>query len=472
MLRLKIMVEKCDILVVGAGTAGMYLSWLLSKKGYSVVTIEKDEREKVGKRLDVIHFETDRIKKAGIPPFKVGDPDCIEIREHSTQVTTDFTTEVKIKALQTIVCLTPFLNRMYKVLEADGVKLVFSCKFLELVFDDGKIVGVLVEKNGEQIEYHARLVVDASGTGASIRTSLPQDYGIETFKLGPSSVMYVLLQYIKWLNPEEKHPLPDTGFQYYLLWFGPCQIENGAILGIGQPGSYENARKAREEFLVKAHLPPYEIVKEEQGFTPYRRPPYTLVGDGLFCIGDAAAITYPFSGHGVTATWNLCMIAAETIESTLKEEGYISKDRLWDINVKYFRDQGAKFASLLMQLSGILNFSAKEWDYVLKSGLLYKTGDEDEIPEPNKEYEEDMSLGEILKFLFKLIGGMLKRQLSLKHVKKLLSANSLAGKIKKHYETFPEDPNEFDQWVKKADQLWKQKRVAIKKLETFSIEYI
>lgn len=466
------MVEKCDILVVGAGTAGMYLSWLLSKKGYSVVTIEKDEREKVGKRLDVIHFETDRIKKAGIPPFKVGDPDCIEIREHSTQVTTDFTTEVKIKALQTIVCLTPFLNRMYKVLEADGVKLVFSCKFLELVFDDGKIVGVLVEKNGEQIEYHARLVVDASGTGASIRTSLPQDYGIETFKLGPSSVMYVLLQYIKWLNPEEKHPIPDTGYQYYLLWFGPCQIENGAILGIGQPGSYENARKAREEFLVKAHLPPYEIVKEEQGFTPYRRPPYTLVGDGLFCIGDAAAITYPFSGHGVTATWNLCMIAAETIESTLKEEGYISKDRLWDINVKYFRDQGAKFASLLMQLSGILNFSAKEWDYVLKSGLLYKTGDEDEIPEPNKEYEEDMSLGEILKFLFKLIGGMLKRQLSLKHVKKLLSANSLAGKIKKHYETFPEDPNEFDQWVKKADQLWKQKRVAIKKLETFSIEYI
>jgi len=466
------MVEKCDILVVGAGTAGMYLSWLLSKKGYSVVTIEKDEREKVGKRLDVIHFETDRIKNAGIPPFKVGDPDCIEIREHSTQVTTDFTTEVKIKALQTIVRLTPFLNRMYKVLETDGVKLVFSCKFLELVFDDGKIVGVLAEKNKERIEYRTRLVVDASGTGAAIRTSLPQDYGIETFKLGPSSVMYVLLQYIKWLNPEEKHPIPDTGYQYYLLWFGPCQIENGAILGIGQPGSYENARKAREEFLVKAHLPPYEIVKEEQGFTPYRRPPYTLVGDGLFCIGDAAAITYPFSGHGVTATWNLCMIAAETIESTLKEEGYISKDRLWDINVKYFRDQGAKFASLLMQLSGILNFSAKEWDYVLKSGLLYKTGDEDEIPEPNKEYEEDMSLGEILKFLFKLIGGMLKRQLSLKHVKKLLSANSLAGKIKKHYETFPEDPNEFDQWVKKADQLWKQKRVAIKKLETFSIEYI
>jgi flavin-dependent dehydrogenase len=92
--------EKCDVLVVGAGTAGTYLSWLLAKKGYFVITIEKDEREKVGKRLDVIHFETDRIEKAGIPPFKVGEPDCIEIRDISIVGTPDFTTEIKIRALQ------------------------------------------------------------------------------------------------------------------------------------------------------------------------------------------------------------------------------------------------------------------------------------------------------------------------------------------------------------------------------------
>jgi flavin-dependent dehydrogenase len=42
------MIKKCDLLVVGAGTAGTYLSWIIAKKGYSVILIEKDKREEVG----------------------------------------------------------------------------------------------------------------------------------------------------------------------------------------------------------------------------------------------------------------------------------------------------------------------------------------------------------------------------------------------------------------------------------------
>ena len=132
------MVVKCDILIVGAGTAGTYLGWLVAKKRLSIVIIEKDKREEVGKRLEIIHFESDRVEKAGIPPFQVGAPDCIEIRDTSIVVTPDFKTEIKIRALQTIVRLTPFLNRMYNVLESDGAKLVFSCKFKRSIFEENQ----------------------------------------------------------------------------------------------------------------------------------------------------------------------------------------------------------------------------------------------------------------------------------------------------------------------------------------------
>jgi digeranylgeranylglycerophospholipid reductase len=71
------MVENYDIIIVGAGTAGTYLGWLLAKKSFSVIIIEKDKRDQVGKRLDVIHFETDRIKKAGIPPPQEGYPELV-----------------------------------------------------------------------------------------------------------------------------------------------------------------------------------------------------------------------------------------------------------------------------------------------------------------------------------------------------------------------------------------------------------
>ena len=464
------MVENYDIVIVGAGTAGTYLGWLMAKKGFSVIIIEKDKREEVGKRLDVIHFETDRIKKAGIPQPKEGYPELVGVFEEDTVNAPDFKTKKKIGALQTVIRLSFFLQRMYDVVESDGGKFEFNCKFTELIFENRKIVGLLAEKNSVKIEFRARLVVDASGTSGAIRTSLPTDYGVETFKLGPKDVMYVLLQYIKWSKPNEPFPQHLNGFIYYLAWLGPCHIENGVIIGVGQTGSYENVAKVREDFLKKANFPPYEVVKSEQGFTPYRRPPYSLVGNGFLCIGDASVITYPFSGHGVTATWMLCMIAADVIEDALKQKGYVTREKLWDINVRYYRHQGAKFAGLFMQLSGILNFTEKEWNYLVGSNIIYRSR-KGEIPEPNKEYEADMSFGEILKIALGLLGGVIKRKLSFKNVKKLLKANGLAGKIQKHYEKYPENPNDFDEWVEQAEELWKQKKLVRKKYPSVTVEY-
>jgi hypothetical protein len=156
----------------------------------------------------------------------------------------------------------------------------------------------------------------------------------------------------------------------------------------------------------------------------------------------------------------------------LNENKVLIRETLWDINVKYFRDQGAKFASLFTQLSGVLNFNEKEWNYFIKKGLIYQTGGEGEdVPEPNKEYEEEMSLGEMFKFIFKILIGLLRRKLSFKHMKRLLQANSLAGKIKKHYEKYPENPKDFENWVREAMVLWSKKKVAVKHLKTVSIEY-
>ena len=71
------MVEKSDILIVGAGTAGVYFGWLMAKQGYRVTIIDRDARDRVGQRLEVIHFETDQVEQAGIPPPEAGTPELI-----------------------------------------------------------------------------------------------------------------------------------------------------------------------------------------------------------------------------------------------------------------------------------------------------------------------------------------------------------------------------------------------------------
>ena len=82
-----------------------------------------------------------------------------------------------------------------------------------------------------------------------------------------------------------------------------------------------------------------------------------------------------------------------------------------------------------------------------------------------------MSVGEMLKFIVKILGGLVRRKLSFKHMKRLLHANALAGKIKKHYKNYPDTIIDFDIWVEKAQELWDQKKIAIKKLSTVQIEY-
>ena len=53
------------------------------------------------------------------------------------------------------------------------------------------------------------------------------------------------------------------------------------------------------------------MLKRLQGKTPYRRSPYSLVGNGFMVMGDAAFQTKPFSGEGVTSSFTACRIAAE-----------------------------------------------------------------------------------------------------------------------------------------------------------------
>jgi flavin-dependent dehydrogenase len=54
--------------------------------------------------------------------------------------------------------------------------------------------------------------------------------------------------------------------------------------------------------VKQVKLPAAKLDKIEKGFTPYHRAPYSLVTDGFICMGDAACMTKPYSGEGITAS--------------------------------------------------------------------------------------------------------------------------------------------------------------------------
>ena len=178
-----------------------------------------------------------------------------------------------------------------------------------------------------------KIVVDSSGSNATVRNSLPVDFGVETFKIEDDEKMYVIQRVIQWKNPEEPHP--GTGkyegsisWLYYKTWVAPHFLPNANIFGGGQPGGYANQEKANEIFLKDVPFPPYEILEVHKATTAYRRSPYSLLGNGFFCVGDSACMSKSFSGEAIESSWNASLIAIDIIHNALQRGLDLIKSRM------------------------------------------------------------------------------------------------------------------------------------------------
>lgn len=444
------MTRKCDVLVVGAGTTGLYFGWLMAQKGHSILVIEKDAREQVGQRLEVIHFHQKTMEELNIPP--PAEPP-----------------EFMFPYKGVIVSRLPlFLQRMYGIVEADGVEFEFSCEFKELIFENQRIIGAKVEKEKEKIEILARLVVDASGIASCVRSTLPEDYGMETWKYNSLNRFFVILNYIKWKNPAEPHPDWGHVVPYYYLAFDPGYTRDEAIMLIAGPESYEKAAVLLEELLERENFPPFELKKKEYGHFAYARVPYSLVADGFFCVGDSSSITHPVMARGIAETWRLCKNVEDVFDAALKQDEYISRDLIWGANVRHFRNEGAEHTSLYMLSAAINNLSEKELDYLLEKLRSFV-----DPPEGEGEASDDvkLSFGTMVKIVMKVLWGLLTRKVSFKGLRRIISANSAGNKVKKHYKRYPENPEKFEEWVQKANELWTKRKKAIREFKTISATY-
>lgn len=346
-----------------------------------------------------------------------------------------------------------FLKRLISWAKSFGVEFSFETEFSDFIFEDNKIVGATTIKNGEQKDIKARLVVDASGIGSFARTKLPDGYGVENFEIGPRDKFYVILRYVKLQNPEKDRVDLSLGWSYYKSWIAPQINPDGAIIGIGANLSFEYAEKCYKKFTDVIELPPHTLERIEKGTTPYHRSPFSFVADGFLVLGDSACITKPYSGEGVTAAWVLCDIAAEEVGIAMQNGAYPTRESMWNVNVRYNHTQGADFANLMATLIGAINCTPEENDYEYKKDIIFS---EKSMSKMNRNFNGDMSIGEMLNLVFKVFGGFITGKIRFATIKDLLPSVAIAGALKKHYKKFPDKVEDYETWVIKAEALWEK----------------
>ncbi|HSR33328.1 MAG TPA: NAD(P)/FAD-dependent oxidoreductase [Anaerolineae bacterium] len=436
---------EADAIVVGAGTSGCYFAWRLSQAGFRPVVLEKRRLQELGRHIEIFHMDEVRFEEFGL-----AEPSGDELLGHyatGLAWSPDLQVQNQVRYAFYVMDKPCFQQRMCRYVNEAGGKVVEQVEVLEPIIEDGYLTGVWAEQDGQRLEARGRIVVDASGIDGVLRTRLPDSFGIENEPISKEDTLFVCLELRDDLG--DGFPTGLNFYPYHKAFWNPSRGA-GAILGIGQPGSYETAWQKHREWREEYFGDPGRVVKQLQGRTPYRRSTYSLVGNGFMVMGDAAFQTKPFSGEGVTSSFTACQIAAEVAAEAL-QSGNVSRQALWPYNVRYFRDQGSKFASMFVQLPAAAELSRREVDFLFHNDLIFSGED---FRQMNLHYETKMDMGKTASMVAKLLWGVARGRFSMDSFRRLLDVSSTAGKIKALYQQFPESPSEFEAWLAKARTLW------------------
>ena len=443
--------KKYDVVIIGAASSGAFFAKRMAEKGYKVKIIEKDTKAKVGSKYDIFHMAASEFEKYDLPRPVEGDKEWGF--EFETAYSASPTGKYPKKFIDPIVGLHmhEYTVLMDEWAKSFGAEIEYGAEFTDFLYEDGKISGVKYKTSKAEKELSARVVVDASGMNAVARTKLSNDSVIDNRPLEGNDMFYVILRYIKFRN-ENQFLTGSLNWPFYKSWLAPQPDRNGGILGIGACISYEKGEENFKFVDKNIPLPPYDIIKVEKGRTPYTRPPFSFVDDNIIVTGDAACLTKPNNGEGVTSSMVQIEIAVRVLDEALQKDD-TSKEALWKINRLYNEAQGADFASTRAILTKAVNATEKEFEYFFKHDIIFS---EKFLDNAKTGPEIKITLNDILQIGVSGVAGLATGQISLKSLSLLLEGVTLGDKLKKHYLAFPETPKGYDEWVKEADAIWKQ----------------
>ena len=325
---------KFDVIIVGAGPAGIVCALQLAKKNYTIALIEKKffPKDKIcgdALSLDVLNqlkiiddelalkFEnfTDKLETHGVkivaPNYQSFDiPFSHNGRERVAYV-------AKRK---------DFDQFLFDELNAfDNIHIFENSKITDLKVSREEVQLSFIESIGKQYIFLAKIIIGADGAHSYVAKTLSKNkINYKHYSAG-LRVYYENVSGFNHGNYIELHFLEEILPGY--LWIFPLP-NNQVNVGIGMLSKYVskkkvNLKKTLEQILKNhpqfkdrfANAKPLETVK---GFgLPLGNPKRNISGERFLLLGDAAGLIDPFSGEGVGNAIRSARVAAEHVKNCM-----------------------------------------------------------------------------------------------------------------------------------------------------------
>lgn len=445
--------EKFDVIVVGAGTAGCMAAKTAAKAGLSVCLVEYKDADSIGNKVCGDAIGRHHLDNLGLA-YPKGDElerTIMGIEVYSPDMETVF--KLTGEGLYGfIVNRHAFGQRLLKESMDVGATLLDLTHVLEPIIENGFVKGVVARDRRTNIKKRiwGSVTIDASGCSAILRRRLPQEMGIETTIDRRDEV--VCYREIRILENEIEEPdfckiyldLNIAPGGYY--WIFPKKESKVNVgLGVVAVSNSPNPKDQLYKFVLSRRIFENSIlVHGGGGIVPTRRPLDSFVSNGIVVIGDAACNVNPIHGGGIGPSMMAGKITGEVISETLAI-GEPTIERLWPINVRYMKTYGAKQAGLDIFRLFLQSVSNEDINY----GMKYKIIKEDDVLKAGLKGDVRLNITDATRRIFMGLG-------RISFLRKLYKMAKKSKAVRRIYEEYPQSPKDMSGWRLKVKSIWEE----------------
>jgi digeranylgeranylglycerophospholipid reductase len=356
-----------DVIVVGAGPAGLATGKTLGEKGLNCLVVERSDEIGFPVRTSGASW-IDEMEALGIPSScfnPVSNISFVAPKE-----------EAKFHFEKPIACILD-VTELNKFLASKAIQSGATLKMhseVKNAFQSEGLNYVELEIDGKVEKLCCKVIVDASGLNATVvrkfgllksweRIGLGVQYDIESSNID-----------VDWAGLFVGSEIIPSGYGWLFPW-----KKNRARVGVGviRPDSLANPIAYIQSFMDSKKLgvkDNYFVIKREVGVFPCSGPIETSIADGFLAVGDAAGQGSPLHGEGIRYAIQFGILAGDVISGAI-QGGDVSKKALSLYERSWRKEVGLKFRVALEIQKRISKYQDNQWDTSVK--YLKQIGDKD-----------------------------------------------------------------------------------------------
>ncbi|MHA1945660.1 MAG: NAD(P)/FAD-dependent oxidoreductase [Candidatus Hodarchaeales archaeon] len=369
--------DNADVLIIGAGPAGIISAITCAKMGLDVILVDSKSFDQIGNKVcgDGLFksFTTFLEKELGIK------------QPHGSEVSDTFDSmvlrvagiDLPIEGHGFMVDRFLYGQRLLKEAIDLGIDVRADTRGVKAQIDGNSVIGVIVEeKNGSQYFIKAKITIDSSGRNYQIRKTLPQNLfpNIET-RMNKSDIAG---SYREIIRVNEDHlfqnkiffefrlDIPSGGY-FWIFTKGKRMLN----VGIGWPMNVKSQKGMKSHLwdILKEYYSDYEVLAKGGYTIPMRYPLMNAVASGFIVAGDAAFHANPFSAEGHGSALVAGYYAGKTAADAIKRAKFTEKE-LWNYNHSILKNFGGIHIKYQLILEMLRKIQITGLEFLLKRSIL------------------------------------------------------------------------------------------------------